>query len=421
MNAFHKISKILRIKTEDLFKIDSQMQNFTINDNVIENLVVKNDERIDLFLNKIKLDRTATAEEISHRISSILTRSEDRLFKFFGKPDFSKRETLAKFDNSVKNLVSQRTGHFIKQDIARRMLINTPPPNLLRYLGYSSIKRLLEKENIYEIYALLRVVEDRNWMNMEFIKNYKSLTPLDFEERQIEILVLQDKWRDLFRDFVEKKYHDLSHLKELGVIFILPINSDSSGFWLRVFGLLIHYIYEIEFYSDLFKHYFSKDDFAERFQSALRGDIVSVEDLPKIELMDKPAIFIIQRYLAKDDQSDPRLYLPHINPETFHWKNAENLITRFSEQEGIEGLNLHYFKDCDFVGDFFQSEKVGELLVSFDLVDNIMALVKEEEMIKYLYHQQEALWTAIFREYLGEKKLRAMLLENFEKGYILLE
>jgi len=46
-----------------------------------------------------------------------------------------------------------------------------------------------------------------------------------------------------------------------------------------------------------------------------------------------------------------------------------------------------------------------------------MSLVKEKEMIKYLYHHQEALWNKIFISYLGQEKVEAIVKENLLKGW----
>jgi len=69
------------------------------------------------------------------------------------------------------------------------------------------------------------------------------------------------------------------------------------------------------------------------------------------------------------------------------------------------------------VGDYFKDEIGEEVLVSFNLVDTVMSLVKEKEMIKYLYHHQEALWNKIFSEYFNQKKLEKFAQENLLKGY----
>lgn len=419
INSYRRLAKILRVKAEDLFQLDEHLRPYAIREEAIENVMKINDDRMKFFLKRLDLDLTSSAEQISSRIEYLLSKAEQTLFRYFQRPDFAKPATLKSFITSAENLVGGRSGYFLKKDIARKMILQTPPPTLLKLCGYSSAQELLEREDIYEIYALLRVVEDRDWMNTEFISNYSHITPLDFESREIEIIVLQTKWREFFKNFVEKKYHNLSHLKELGVIFILPINPEGSGFWLRIFSLLLHYIFEIKFYSSLFKYYTKFEDFNHKFQSALRGDIVEIDFLEKLKALGKPSLLIIQRYLAKENKDDPRLTFPHINPEGFHWEKAETILARLSKE--IPGLDLDLFEGLDFVGDYFRSEREGEILVSFDLLDNIMSLVKEKEMVKYLYHHQEALWNKLFKEYLGEEKVQKLMLENFEKGYIIIE
>jgi len=56
-------------------------------------------------------------------------------------------------------------------------------------------------------------------------------------------------------------------------------------------------------------------------------------------------------------------------------------------------------------------------LVSFDLIDLIMSLVQKNR-VKYLYHQEEALWNRIFAGYLGREKLNELIDENLVGGFI---
>ena len=78
--------------------------------------------------------------------------------------------------------------------------------------------------------------------------------------------------------------------------------------------------------------------------------------------------------------------------------------------------NVGFWQNLDFVGGFFKSESDNERRqVSFDLLDNAMSLVMQKHMVKYLYHQQEALWNKIFMEYVGgEAVMEQLLVENFE-------
>ncbi len=79
---------------------------------------------------------------------------------------------------------------------------------------------------------------------------------------------------------------------------------------------------------------------------------------------------------------------------------------------------MAFWQNLNWVGDYFKSETGVDILVSFNLVDTAMALVKEKESIKYLYHHQEALWNKIFSEYFGEGKMEEMMKKNIIRGYL---
>ena len=132
---------------------------------------------------------------------------------------------------------------------------------------------------------------------------------------------------------------------------------------------------------------------------------------------------VIQRYLAKDDENDWRLFAPHLNPEALHWgKASEDLILAadmLSNKNKKERLSpeLSFWYDLDWGGDYFKDEVGNDVLVSFNLVDTVMSLVKEKEMVKYLYHHQEALWNKIFMGYFNKDELEKFANEYLLQGY----
>jgi len=98
------------------------------------------------------------------------------------------------------------------------------------------------------------------------------------------------------KEFLEKKYHNVSHLKEFGIIFITPLRIDIPGETSRMFTLMLHYLHEVPFYSGLFKKYMCDGkEFNSRFKSLLRGDV------PSGPILDGGIVVwrIVQRYLAK--------------------------------------------------------------------------------------------------------------------------
>ena len=176
----------------------------------------------------------------------------------------------------------------------------------------------------------------------------------------------------------------------------------------------MHYFHEIEFYSKLFRRHSKDDDFAEKLKAFLRGDVEEFEELGKGEW------HIIERYLWKEDTKDPRLFVPHVNPESMHWARGERDLTACCT--AYANIDVGLWDDLDWVASIFEEGDDGEeQIISFDLEDNAMALVSfaEGENKSFNYHQREAMWTKLFSEYAGgEDEMEKLLLDNFYSGTI---
>jgi hypothetical protein len=195
---------------------------------------------------------------------------------------------------------------------------------------------------------------------------------------------------------------------------VIPIFLGVSGETLRLVALLLHYINEVKYYSDLFKYFSNDKNFAQSIVSLLRGDVI--EKLPPLSSGNRQYFLIIQRYLAKDDENDWRLFEPHINPEALHWQRAEEAIIRIPEAMKIKN-EFEFWRDLGYVGDYFVSEVGVPVLVSFNIVDTVMALVRQKELLKYIYHHQEALWNKIFVSYFDESFMIDKIKQHILEGY----
>ncbi|TRZ80899.1 hypothetical protein D4R86_03550 [bacterium] len=416
MKAIDNIAKILRVEPALLKALDKSMSEKTGKKKVIDEIYETNQRILEIALKKLKV-KTKSSEEIFFSLINRLRRADKTLSDYFGRPNFIKPESFKPMIKKALKLTGEKKGFYLKEEVAENLLRKNPPPNLLKAGEYRNVNDLIKKEDIYEIYANLRLLEDNKWMNDVFLNEYKNLKADDFEERKVKFIILDRRWLEIAMKFIEKKYHNLSHLKELGVVFILPMTDHANGENFRLFSLSLHYLNELSFYSKLIKRYSESDNFGEKLISLLQGNVAeSRKGLKDDDWM------IVQRYLAKTDKQDPRLLAPHINPEVIHWKKAERILAQFGKEFPEIEMGFWedlFWQDFDWIGDFYHSEKEGEILVSFDLVDNIMSLVQEKELIKYLYHQQEALWNRIFEGYVGgDKELEEMTLDNIYKGYI---
>lgn len=404
-----KIAKILRTDKMVVLKTADLMERKFKKTLVLDKIIAENNFRIKELLGILKLPENSKALVIHKAVITKLKKDDKKLFEILGEPDCEKKETCQKSLGLALEITDNKRGYFIKEIKAKEILMKNPPPNIMSSMHYKNVAELLEKEDWREIYAALRFVESRDWMNNVFSQAYKDLTPDDFEYRDIELLVLDEKWLKIAEKFIKQKYHNLSHLKEIGIVFIIPIKSEVPGETLRMFSLLLHYLNEIPFYSKLIEKHKNNSEFGSNLISIIRGDVLS-EKLPFGFWR------IVQRYLAKDDENDFRLFEPHVNPETIHWGKAEESLAKLDAK--YKGLEFAFWEGLNYVGDYFKNDLEDEL-ISFNLIDNVMGLAKQKEMIKYLYHHQESLWNKIFQEYVGGKTvMEKIIIENWEKGYI---
>lgn len=432
MTSVEKIAKMIGCPTALIADLEKKMEKITGKREVMDKIMEENKQRIDGVFRALGIQKNARASEIFDALVFKIENDTREIIQNTGQFSFILKSDCDKLGRLLEGASGHPTGFFLKMDKAREFLIKEPPKKTMAALGYNVVEEMLEKEDILEIYASLRFVEDSKWLNDDFFKQYESLKPFDFEKREIICRGLDLKWAKAAEKFGAKKHHNISHLKELGLIFIIPIQIQAKGEFLRNFSLLLHYIHEIKFYSDIFKGFSETEEtFAENFISSLKGDLPQEQGAETSG--EKIRWLIIQRYLAKDDPSDRRLFIPHLNPEAIHWYKAEEDLARIALKAESNVPFMEFWKDLDWVGDYFsdpkndvvpsatsmaENEKAEKELISFNLVDTAMALVKEQQRIKYLYHHKEALWNKIFIEYFSKSEMETIIKKNWLKGYI---
>ena len=411
MRTSTDLARILGIDPVELENLNEAMSEITGRSDVIDNLIDENRKMVDTTLGV--LDSThKPAAEVREVLRKTIFKHEKQLMEYVntldGENEFERAATFAKQASTAKS------GFFLKKEIAEKILRERKPRHVLKLMGVKTIDELLKKHDVMEVFSSLRFLESKEWMHETFEDAYSHFTADDFEERDIEVRVLGPEWQEVAEKFVAKKHHNVSHLKEFGVVFLNPIRMDIPGKFLRDTALFLHYFHEIEFYSKLFRRHSKDDDFAEKLKAFLRGDVEEFEELEKGEW------HIIERYLWKEDPEDPRLFVPHVNPESMHWARGERDLTACCTT--YANIDVGLWENLDWVASIFEEEGDGEEhIVSFDLEDNAMALVSfaEGENKSFNYHQREAMWTKLFSKYAGgEEKMEKLLLENFYSGTI---
>jgi len=397
-----KLAKLILIDVQSLETLNGRMTAQGKAD-VLKNVFLENERQVAQAA--LKLGVKSFDHETRHKLREEILKHEKEMLGYLagveGETIFDKAAVLA------RKIARVEKGFFLKKEFGAEILKKRPPENLLKFMGYGSADELLSKHDVTEIFSALRFMESDDWMHETFDEAYSAFTPEDFEERDISVKVLGPEWKEVAKKFVLKKHHNLSHLKEFGVIFINPIAEDVPGKFIRDFALLFHYFHEIEFYSKLFRRYAALPDFATNLKMLLRGDVKGASEVPEGEWL------IVQRYFSKENPGDPRQFIPRVNPESLHWKKAELDLAHFAE---AEKLGLAFWGDLDWVG-----EVLGDEIASLDMEDNAMAAVSLTEGPDefFNYHQREALWLKIFTEYMGgPDAMEKILMDNFLQGTI---
>lgn len=410
-SGLEKISRLLGIDSSFLSEVDDFLSEKTGKKGVFDLISLEKEKKIEEAFNFLGLDPDSSFLSVKIALLKKAEEGNNSLSFLLGYPDLNSSSGRAKIADFIKETRGLPSGFFLKESKARELLISNPPLKVLKFLGYKTIEEALSKEDLFELFASLRFIEDSAWLNNVFFKKYLSLSPTDFEVRKIKLICLNEKWRSSAVEFVKHKRHNITHLKELGAIFLLPFSANLDGEILRTVGLLFHYLEEVPFYSGIIKKLGeNKFDFSSNLASLLRGDVL--EDRPK----EKNAWLVIQRYLEKDNPRDWRLFFPHINTESLLYSKAYLKLGALCSSFPVLKNSLSFWNEMDWVADFFVGEKSP---LSFDLLDNSMSLVEKNGGKNFFYHEHEALWNKIFVSFFDFSLLEKNASSNILHGFFL--
>jgi hypothetical protein len=359
--------------------------------------------KIHLKTRELGLDpRDTTGRETYHALMHLVKKHDEFLAKRLGGTDPADvQDMLPRIKKTVEDLHIPKTAWVIKASVAKRLLKATPPKKVMKHLGYRSVDSLLKRENVAELYGALRFVESPEWLNM-FVGKYKNLKPTDFESRPIEIIHLKpEKWAGVTQEFVNAKRHNTTHLKEMGVILMLPMPVNRMpGITITALPMLLHYINEIRLYSSFFKMQQVRHDFGDILVDTL------IADPSHHAVMAGQHVHwrVIQRYFGKlENEHHPEIFEPHVQPEDLHWRKAEDILYRLEPA-------LHFWKDMDYVGIMTDNKPV-----SFSLMDMAVSYVNNLSYEnRAIYHFRESLWNEVFIRYMGQKSLENQVLKQLD-------
>lgn len=357
-------------------------------------------------LRQLRLGPKASGPQLYQALLDLVAEHDQHLAKTLGGHEpTSIPEMIPLIVAKVESLDLPKRGFFLREEVAKTMLLEHPPRQIMARLGYGDVATMLARESIYEIYLALRFAQDADWLN-QFDAGYHRLQPSDFETRDLRFVVFDPaKWGDIAEHFIAKKRHNITHSKELGAIGVMPMTETRmKGLTLKVLPLLVHYINEVHLYSSFFKLVKTKRNFGQIVATTLIADPSHVRILAGHHVHWR----VIQRYYGKLPQEyHPEEFQPHIQPEDLHWRRAEDVLYQIDPE-------LEFWRDLDYVAVMRPSGPVTFNLMDVSLsYSNAIAYSK-----RYLYHFREALWNEVFARYLGQKTLERQVLQRLDNDVI---
>lgn len=404
-----KILSELLGATEPMFTLAlKQLEEISGNPSVDIRLTAEIVGKVRLKTQELGLDPDdTTGKELYYALLNKVHENDEHLVKQIGGTDPNDVKTLMPLMKKAwEDTKIPKSCWVLKKSVAKAMLKKTPPKAIMKHLKYRSVDSMLKRENIGEIYGALRFAEDPKWLNT-FNEHYKKLKPSDFETRDIEVLEMPlERWGDLSGHFIHKKKHNITHLKELGYILMLPIGKDVQLKGITIFALplLFHYLNEIRLYSAFFKLKQMQPKFGEIVANTL------IADPPQAAVMAGQQIHwrVIQRYFARlENEYHPEIFEPHVQPEDLHWRRAEELLFEVDPELG-------FWRDLDYVG----VNHAGRPL-PLNLLDVAASYVNDMPYSqRAIYHFRDSLWNEIFARYMGQKNLEHAVLQQLDNNLI---
>lgn len=352
-------------------------------------------------------DDTSPRELHSALMAKIEEQDKRLVRKIGGKDPNNVAELMPLMRKAWEKVDTPKSCWVLKKSVAKAMLKKTPPTAIMKHLGYRSVDSMLKHEKLGEIYGALRFAETPEWLN-QFNEQYKSLKPQDFETRQIEVVEMSlERWGDIAAPFIHKKRHNITHLKELGVILMLPITPEVKlrGIAIFTLPLLFHYLQEIRLYSAFFKLQQVKPHFGKIIVETLIADPGNAAIMAGHNIHWR----VIQRYFGKlEHENHPEVFEPHVQPEDLHWRRAEDLLYELDPELG-------FWRDLDYVGLMDKDKRP----VTLNMLDVAASYVNQSPYAeRAIYHFREALWNEVFVRYMGQKNLEQQVLTQLDNDMI---
>jgi hypothetical protein len=347
--------------------------------------------------------KDTTSSELYEALLNITRLHDNFLRDKFNIPENADNDAvLAKVVFVVNKMNIIKSTWVLKPSSIKRLLSALPPKTLQKLLGYRSMDSMLKREPAKVLLAMAKYSEPLTWQQ-KLKTQYRHLSAMDFEPRDIEINYLGDeKLRKATAQLGAKAGGNFITSPETGSVLILPAGgSRRPGLALLATVVIIEALLEIRMCQTYLKFHQMTAGFGNLLVDVLFGGKGY-----HIEIAGQKASWkVIHRYYGQTNSANhPSIFQPHIQPEDLAFHKAELTLTRLEPA-------LYFWYQLDYVG----LPKSGGP-ISFNLMDNLINLVNNLPFEDRLNtHMQQAIWDELYARYLGQEGIEQELLEMLDE------
>jgi len=277
-----------------------------------------------------------------------------------------------------------KEGRFLKPARARQLLEQRPPVDLMSSLGVNTVGELMDIEDIYSIFSLIRTTESSSW-TVGFIEAYKTLSANDFESRSIEVRLFNPHHYPFIKPRLLSK-QTVWEDKMMGTIFGMPTPNDCPVLTLRVLTRVYHYSVELLHHSSSLARVAGRDEFGFRLATMLQGVY-----------------------------SDYNFFEPHALAEALYWRRTFAFLR--DHLQSVPGFE--FWSGGADAGGLLTSAAGAKTTISCNLFDVISNVSKARPFPGNTRMFAMALKEKLFALACGgTAKADEMLMQNMDRGYI---
>ncbi len=370
----------------------------SIDSKMLSEIVIKSKSK----LKQLGLDADDTAPEEAYVALIDLAKLHDGfLAKALGGKDPSDiTDMLPRITKYTNGLASKKTVWGIKHAVAKKQIKSLPPKVLMKKLGYRSVDSMLKRENIDDLFAGVRVIEDQEYMT-KFFNSFSKLKPGDFESRKMSVRQLNKKWDKFTQDYVLQTRNNLIELKELGTVVVMnmPIQK-LNGTTITLLPIILHNLNNIQVYSSFIKFEQVQHEFGKILSDTLQDKPLSNVNMAGLDV----SWGIVREHFGKLDETGmSEVFGPHIQAADLEKKSIEESLFKLEPA-------LHFWYGNNCLGLAYDKG-----VVSFNLLDVVTNLVNNLSFglnsTKYL---SESLWDELLTRYLDKEPLHDQVLQQLD-------